>query len=128
MAAILSGFLGWNPVIVGNVWFWGGGITGAVLMDRVKQTSFNRQNDQTSNKGHDSESGEFLDFAPLDLPPFAAIQKLRSWPVTEGEIQSAHRACAKEHHPDVGGDATKFKKIQRARDEALQAIADLRQC
>jgi hypothetical protein len=32
------------------------------------------------------------------------------------EIKKAYRALAKEHHPDMGGDAEKFKEIQQAFD------------
>lgn len=32
------------------------------------------------------------------------------------DIKAAHRAAAKRHHPDAGGDAEKFGQIQRAYD------------
>lgn len=35
---------------------------------------------------------------------------------TEDEIKKAYRQKAKEHHPDVGGDEEKFKKVQAAYD------------
>jgi len=35
---------------------------------------------------------------------------------TQDEIKSAYRRLAKQHHPDLGGDADKFKNINQAYD------------
>lgn len=43
-------------------------------------------------------------YETLDLPKDA----------TDAEIKAAYRAAARKHHPDRGGDAEEFKKIQRA--------------
>ena len=39
------------------------------------------------------------------------------------EIERAYRGLAREHHPDAGGDADRFKAITRARDALLGAGA-----
>ena len=31
---------------------------------------------------------------------------------SEADIRKAYRKLAREHHPDKGGDAEKFKKVQ----------------
>lgn len=36
------------------------------------------------------------------------------------EIKVAHRRLVKEHHPDRGGDATKFQRIQEAYEASLK--------
>lgn len=38
---------------------------------------------------------------------------------SEEEVKEAYREKAKEHHPDQGGDAEKFKEIQKAKEEIL---------
>jgi len=41
---------------------------------------------------------------------------------TEHHIMSAHRRLAMEFHPDRGGDTAKMARINRARDQGLEAI------
>ena len=41
---------------------------------------------------------------------------------TESQIRSAFRAAAKQHHPDVGGDAEMFKRITEAHDVLKGAV------
>ncbi len=41
---------------------------------------------------------------------------------TREQIEQAHRRLIMEHHPDRGGDTEKAARINRARDQGLQAI------
>lgn len=41
---------------------------------------------------------------------------------TKDEIERAYRNLAKEHHPDVGGDADAFVALQAARNAALSQV------
>lgn len=41
---------------------------------------------------------------------------------SEAEIKAAHRRLISEHHPDTGGDTEKAARINRARDQGLEAI------
>lgn len=60
------------------------------------------------------------------LPAPGAV---RPWHVVLGvavtasraEIEAAHRALIRRHHPDAGGTAEQAAEINRARDEALRA-------
>lgn len=40
---------------------------------------------------------------------------------TDKEIKSAYRALVKQHHPDAGGDAEAFKRVQSAYDRLMVA-------
>lgn len=42
---------------------------------------------------------------------------------TEAEIKAAHRKLISEHHPDAGGDTERAARINRARDQGLEACA-----
>ena len=44
--------------------------------------------------------------------PYEALGLQRG--ATEDEVKKTYRKLAREHHPDKGGDAEKFKKIQTA--------------
>ena len=50
--------------------------------------------------------------------PYEALGLQRG--ATEDEVKKAHRKLAREHHPDKGGDAEKFKKVQ----EAYEILSD----
>ena len=54
---------------------------------------------------------------PSTLTRSEALQLLGlDFSATESQIRSAFRAAAKQHHPDVGGDAEMFKRITEAYD------------
>lgn len=42
---------------------------------------------------------------------------------TAAEVKAAYRRLAKEHHPDRGGDAAAFRRINEAYEEALARAA-----
>lgn len=42
---------------------------------------------------------------------------------TEAEIRAAHRRLISEHHPDNGGDDNMAARINRARDQGLEAMS-----
>ncbi len=50
----------------------------------------------------------------LDLPI--------SGPLAPGAIRSAYRSMAREHHPDAGGDRSKFERLSQARDRLLLEV------
>ena len=50
--------------------------------------------------------------------PYGALGLQRG--ATEDEVKKAYRKLAREHHPDKGGDAEKFKKVQ----EAYEVLSD----
>jgi molecular chaperone DnaJ len=52
------------------------------------------------------------------MNPYEALGLQRS--ATEDEVKKAYRKLAREHHPDKGGDAEKFKKVQ----EAYEVLSD----
>jgi DnaJ-domain-containing protein 1 len=40
----------------------------------------------------------------------------------QAAIRNAYRALARRHHPDAGGDATEFKRLRRAYEQALAQL------
>ncbi|MFL9944971.1 hypothetical protein PQR68_03175 [Paraburkholderia agricolaris] len=56
-----------------------------------------------------------------EVPAWAAVLGV-SPDADEREIQAAHRALSKEHHPDLGGDGHGMADINVARDDALKDI------
>ena len=61
---------------------------------------------------------------------FAALPAPESWwqvlglsgpDASEQEIRRAHRRLISEHHPDTGGDSDQAARINRARDQGLEA-------
>jgi hypothetical protein len=46
-------------------------------------------------------------------------------PVTRDELRAAYRGLAMTHHPDHGGTAAEFQRIQRAYDEASRQMHNL---
>jgi hypothetical protein len=57
------------------------------------------------------------------LPWFAQALNLGQWPVPRKAVVAAFRARAKEAHPDCGGSAREFVRIQEAKECALESIA-----
>jgi len=53
----------------------------------------------------------------MNSNPYDILDLDRS--ATDEEVKDAYREKAKEHHPDRGGDAEKFKEIQKAKQEIL---------
>lgn len=55
------------------------------------------------------------------------LENFRPWHIfgldsktaTEGDIKGSFRDLAKKHHPDVGGDARVFERLQKMRDSLL---------
>ena len=55
------------------------------------------------------------------------LENFRPWHIfgldsataTESDVKSAFRDLAKKHHPDVGGDARVFERLQKMRDSLL---------
>ena len=45
-------------------------------------------------------------------------------PVTKEEIRAAYRRAVKLHHPDAGGDAEEFIRIEAAYREAMAITGD----
>lgn len=57
----------------------------------------------------------------LSLHGDLAVLGLR-WPCTSDEVNKAYRALAMQHHPDRGGDADVFNKVQAAYDRVQEAF------
>jgi len=69
-----------------------------------------RRDDETAARRPPSESGQRESwFAVLGVPPTATVM----------EIKRAFRKRALETHPDRGGDASVFRRIHRAYEQAL---------
>lgn len=65
----------------------------------------------------------FTGFAAL--PSFEAwwqVLKLNGPNVSRDDIQRAWRTLISEHHPDTGGDTDQAARINRARDQGLEAL------
>ena len=58
----------------------------------------------------------------VDKAARAALQLPESGELTKKAIQDAYKALAKQHHPDVGGDAAEFQRITAAKDQLMQAV------
>jgi hypothetical protein len=64
----------------------------------------------------------FQGFAALPAPEsWWQVLKLSGPNATEAEIRSAHRKLIHDNHPDTGGDTDKAARINRARDQGLEA-------
>lgn len=55
-------------------------------------------------------------------PEWFTLLDLQQWPPTHEQIKEAYRRAALKHHPDKGGDAEVFIKIQSAYEKALEWI------
>lgn len=65
----------------------------------------------------------FQGFVALPAPTaWWQTLKLKGPSVTRGDVESAYRKLAMEHHPDRGGDAASMADINRARDQGLEAL------
>lgn len=54
--------------------------------------------------------------------PWRETLGLNTDPVTIEAVEQRFRELVREHHPDVGGDRTKFEQIVQARDIARQEV------
>lgn len=64
----------------------------------------------------------FQGFAALPAPEsWWQVLGLKGPNASEAEIKSAHRRLISEHHPDTGGDNDTAARINRARDQGLEA-------
>ena len=73
--------------------------------------------------------GQMMERAFEGFAQLAAPDKFDAWAVlglrpgaTKDEISAKFRDLSKRHHPDMGGDAGEFTKIERARAVALSQI------
>lgn len=66
----------------------------------------------------------FAGFTALPAPgaakPWHVVLGVRET-ATREEIEAAHRALIRKHHPDAGGSAEQAAEINRARDDALRS-------
>lgn len=60
--------------------------------------------------------------APVDEVTMAFDLLGLERPATKDEVRRAARRLAKKHHPDVGGDVTKFKAVMNARDLCFKHV------
>lgn len=64
----------------------------------------------------------FTGFIALPAPEaWWQVLGLKGPDATREQIEHAHRRLAMEHHPDRGGDADRMARINRARDQGLEA-------
>lgn len=64
----------------------------------------------------------FTGFAALPAPEsWWQVLRLSGPNASAAEIRSAHRRLISEHHPDNGGDTDMAAKINRARDQGMEA-------
>lgn len=64
----------------------------------------------------------FQGFTALPAPDsWWQVLGLKGPNVSEAEIKAAHRRLISEHHPDTGGDNDTAARINRARDQGLEA-------
>jgi curved DNA-binding protein len=54
--------------------------------------------------------------------PYLAILGLKSASSRE-DVKRAFRQQARQHHPDAGGDAAKFREIVEAKEHMLDVLA-----
>jgi hypothetical protein len=60
---------------------------------------------------------------PVIDPVLAAAQVLGlRWPYTADDLKAAYRRLAKEHHPDAGGSAAAFRRVQEAYERLAATI------
>jgi hypothetical protein len=55
--------------------------------------------------------------------PWRTVLGLHTDPITGAAVEQRFRELARVHHPDVGGDAEKFREIVQAREDARREIA-----
>ena len=65
--------------------------------------------------------------APSPIPPYlrsaAAALGLSHWPITLSEVKTAYRQQARQSHPDAGGSAEAFLRVQSAYEKLKEALA-----
>jgi hypothetical protein len=61
--------------------------------------------------------------APVQLPECIRILGFDRIPSSADEVKARFLELAKRHHPDAGGDAEEFKRVNRAQEAALEYLA-----
>lgn len=58
----------------------------------------------------------------IEVPSFFKLLGFEQLPTSEEEIKTRYKNLAKQLHPDVGGNADDFMKIQTASEEAIKYL------
>jgi hypothetical protein len=71
-------------------------------------------------------TGSTENFWEKGVDSILSVLGLSVLPNSEREIKAAYRKQAKLHHPDIGGDANKFREVQMAYESAIALLPELR--
>jgi hypothetical protein len=71
-------------------------------------------------------TGSVENFWDKGIDSILSVLGLEKLPNSEKEIKTAYRKQAKLHHPDIGGDANKFREVQMAYESAINLLPELR--
>jgi hypothetical protein len=65
---------------------------------------------------------EGMKFLPpvIEIPTFLQFMGFSTIPASADDVKERYRTLAKQMHPDVGGNADDFKKLQTASEQALK--------
>lgn len=100
------------------------------LYEEMLRNAANQANGTAQQQAQQAWQGDFrfnFGFDPaaeaaareaLEDPPWCKVLGLPKT-ATKEEIKAKYRELAKVHHPDAGGNATKFQEIKNAYEEAI---------
>ncbi len=63
---------------------------------------------------------------PIEVPSFFEFLGFQEVPSDAEEVRARYRTLAKQLHPDAGGNAGDFEKLQRASEQAVQYFVNTR--
>ena len=71
-------------------------------------------------------TGSVENFWDKGVDSILSVLGLEVFPSSEKEIKAAYRKQAKIHHPDIGGNSSKFREVQMAYESAMCLLPELR--
>lgn len=92
------------------------------VLHRLRRVISKARKIEADRKASRARAGEFM-VKTMRFCSAALILGLLP-PVTLEQVKAAYRELAKVHHPDVGGDAARFKMVSEAYQDLLELLPD----